>query len=300
MNHTNSEDLQYIVEKMDGLGLNTDHVEALQRELCALKEPWLQRIQSSLSKHWTFLREEIKETGELALLLNKSIKTDLSEEEKGRVKSQLMDFLKLFPAGCFASANAILPIPGTSMLTPLVLQKAGLLPSQWHSARIVSLLQEEEKQLRKKGHTSIATQLEQTRLNIVREDQERQKHYSLLLHWDLNKNGKWDPDELELYKQEVEKVKALAVDHQHQSKWYVLQSGMVFGPTTFARLPVDDSEMLVCFESQSKWVNLSDLTDVAHLRGQASENLLTSSPQSESMDAVGDQDSDTLSTISDG
>ena len=53
-------------------------------------------------------------------------------------KSQLSNLFRLVPAGLIAAANAVLPIPGTSMLTPMLLKKAKLLPSRWREAHMLN------------------------------------------------------------------------------------------------------------------------------------------------------------------
>ena len=272
--------LEYIIQKMNDLGLETAHIHDLQNELVAIREPWLKRVTSTLSKHWRFVQGEVSETGDLAALLNKGLRTKLNKEEKRKVQDQLIDFLKVFPAGAFATANAVLPIPGTSLLTPILLQKAGLLPSQWQEAHLLNLLQKEEYALRSQGHRAIAKQFEELQNTLKIQAQDREKHVSLLLHWDENQNGEWDDEERTAYQRELEQIKEWATIHQHTLKWYVLQSGLVFGPTTFARLPKNDSEMLIRFDTKSKWVALSDLNDVEHLRGHTSDPL----PQSTTED----------------
>jgi hypothetical protein len=268
MQQKSSEELQQILQKMDSIGLDTSHINGLNTEMQALKEPWLVRIKSGFLKQLGHIRGEYRETGDLAALLNKGIKEKLSKEERSIVHTQLLDFMKVLPAGLFAAANAALPIPGTSLLTPLILQKSGLLPSRWKESHILYLLQTEEQKLRKQGLTELAEEIEDLRHSIELESDERDENLSLLLHWDANQNGKWDAEERQAYQNEIKKVCTLAKKHAHKQRWYVLEEGMVFGPTTFSKLPVDDNSMLVRFDSKCKWVALSDLTDVAHLRGQ--------------------------------
>ena len=268
MQSKSSEDLQHILAKMDSFGLETNHIKELNTEMQALKEPWLVRIKSGFLNQLKLLKGEYKETGDLAALLNKSLKEPLTLEERSKVQAQLFDFMKVLPAGLFAAVNAALPIPGTSIFTPLILQKSGLMPSRWKEAHILHLLQQEEINLRKQGLSELAIEMEDIRHKIELEADQRNDNMSLLLHWDSNNNGQWDESEQKAYLNEVQKVTTLAKRYAHKLRWYVLEQGLVFGPTTFSRLPVDDSTMLIRFDSKCKWVALSDLSDVAHLRGR--------------------------------
>ena len=255
--------LQEIIHRMKQLNLDTSHLVEAQEELQIIERPWLSRLQNGFAKHIRFLKGEIDETMEMVQLLKKG---NLTAKEKQTVKTQLLDFAKILPAGFIAATNAVLPIPGTSLFTPLILQKMGLLPTQWNEAHILHLLQQEESNLRSQGLIDLAEQIQKVSDSIHAQSYSRSQNMSLLLHWDANGNGIWDEDEIAAYQKECQRTCEFAKQDPHSNSWYIQQNGLVFGPTTFDRLPKIDAELLVRYQSKTKWVALNDLSDVAHLR----------------------------------
>ncbi len=82
-------------------------------------------IKKILEKNSKSLVQELKQSKELVILLNKSAYTKLSEEEKAKVKSQLLDVLKSIPA------LAVFLLPGGLVLLPII---AKLIPDILPSA----------------------------------------------------------------------------------------------------------------------------------------------------------------------
>ena len=82
-------------------------------------------IKKILEKNSKSLVRELKQSKELLVLLNKSAYTKLSEEEKAKVKSQLLDVLKSIPA------LAVFLLPGGLVLLPII---AKLIPDILPSA----------------------------------------------------------------------------------------------------------------------------------------------------------------------
>ena len=77
------------------------------------------------------LLKEILESRELVVLLRKSTHKDLSEEEKHKVKEQLLDICKTIPS------LAIFILPGGSVLLPILIKFIPqLLPSSFNENRI--------------------------------------------------------------------------------------------------------------------------------------------------------------------
>ena len=77
------------------------------------------------------LLKEILESKELVVLLSKSTHKDLSEEEKHKVKEQLLDICKTIPS------LAIFILPGGSVLLPILIKFIPqLLPSSFNENRI--------------------------------------------------------------------------------------------------------------------------------------------------------------------
>ena len=62
------------------------------------------------------LREELKESKQLVLLVKKSASEELSKEEKDLVKTQFKDIVKSVPA------LAIFMLPGGTILLPILLK----------------------------------------------------------------------------------------------------------------------------------------------------------------------------------
>ena len=242
---------------MKAMGLDTSHLDEVQEELSILERPWMAKIKHALRKNYRHVKGEMLESLEMTSLLRKGVH-NLTAKEKEKIRTQLLDFAKVLPAGFIAAANAVLPIPFTSVLTPMLLQKMGLLPSRWNEARILHLLQEEEEMLRSRGLLQLASSVHKIYDSIEMDAYNRERHLSLLLHWDENENGLWDQDEIEAYQAECVKMKSLSLQQGHTRNWFISQNGLVFGPTTFDDLPEDDPDLLVKFGTKTKWVALLD------------------------------------------
>jgi len=76
----------------------------------------LEEIKESIQKNKKRLAKELQESKELVVLLKKSTHNKLSEEEKGKVKEQLLDICKGIPA------FAIFMLPGGALLLPLLIK----------------------------------------------------------------------------------------------------------------------------------------------------------------------------------
>mgnify|MGYP003385765361 CR=1 FL=1 len=69
-----------------------------------------------LTKNKARLAKELAESKEVVGLIKKSIKTDLTEEEKLKVRAQLLDICKAIPA------FAVFLLPGGALLLPLLIK----------------------------------------------------------------------------------------------------------------------------------------------------------------------------------
>jgi len=77
-----------------------------------------------LEKNKNSLLKELQESKELVILLKKSTSQKLTEEEKGKVKEQLLDICKSIPA------FTVFMLPGGALLLPLLIKFIpNLLPS---------------------------------------------------------------------------------------------------------------------------------------------------------------------------
>ena len=76
----------------------------------------VQEIKESIQKNKKRLAKELDESKELVVLLKKSTYNKLSEDEKDKVKEQLLDICKGIPA------FAIFMLPGGALLLPLLIK----------------------------------------------------------------------------------------------------------------------------------------------------------------------------------
>lgn len=76
----------------------------------------VEEIKESLHKNKKRLAKEIQQSKELVHLLSKSTYKKLSEEEKDKVKTQLLDICKAIPA------LAVFMLPGGALLLPLLIK----------------------------------------------------------------------------------------------------------------------------------------------------------------------------------
>jgi hypothetical protein len=171
---------------------------------------------------------------------------------------------RLVPASIIAATNGTLPIPGTSLLTPILLQKLRLLPSRWREAHVLAELQRQAEQLRAAGRIEAAEEVEALQHELEHEADlraEAAEQRWLLAHWDADGNGVLDEDELEIYRAEVSGLRRRVAERGPEKRWFVSYDGQVLGPLRFSEvqgLP-DPVGVLVCFDGKSGWVALSDL-----------------------------------------
>ena len=192
------------------------------------------------------------------LIFNRPVTFACTSEERLFAKKQLNDFFRIFPAGLITGLNAVIPIPGTSFVTPWILKKMGLLPSRWREANLLKSLQETQQKLRAQGKENLAKSLQEVHQKIE-EEAEQRTVCDLLVIWDKNQNGVWDKEEEEAYLQECTKVQALYQKFADQRDWFLLQDGLVFGPSPVNRLKDPAEDLLVRYQEQSEWVRLRDL-----------------------------------------
>ena len=76
----------------------------------------VEEIKESIQRNKKRLAKELSESKELVGLIKKSMTTDLSEEEKEKVKNQLLDICKAIPA------FTVFMLPGGALLLPLLIK----------------------------------------------------------------------------------------------------------------------------------------------------------------------------------
>jgi len=96
---------------------NWQQVHFLQKKhnLLIIKDRFSKRLSNTLHKNKKALVQEVNESKELLSLLHKMSREHLSDEEKRKVKSQLLDILKTLPT------FVIVALPGTFITLPLLL-----------------------------------------------------------------------------------------------------------------------------------------------------------------------------------
>ena len=148
--------IEKIAQRLDAAGHDSGELHDLQVELDILEKPpslW-QRMHRSAqefaSRQWEMLAGELQESKLAMQITVKALRSrdSVTAEELHFVREQMMDLLRVLPAGAVIFANAALPLPATSILTPQILHKLGLMPSMWREAHLLSHLQNEVNRLK--------------------------------------------------------------------------------------------------------------------------------------------------------
>ncbi len=269
--------LDDVAKRLSARGVETRSLHELQLELEALERPpsLITRMTSSAkaaaSVHWRNFVGELNESKEaMGIIVARVQGADVSAAERDKVRAQLLDMVKVFPAGLIAAANSAFPVPGTGLFTPWILQRLGLMPSRWREAHLLDQLHKRRLELEAKGFYSEAAALEELEHRLEAEAQEREAAASsagLLTHWDSNRNGRWDEDEKRAYLTELERMRAIAKRRFERKHWFLDTEGEIFGAMRLSELVEDpeckmhleDEELLVCFDGKTGWVALPDL-----------------------------------------
>ncbi len=269
--------LAHLADQLDAEGYDAHELRELQLELDALDRPpsLFRRLTSAAkevaARHWSNFVGELGESREaMAIIIARARGGNLSPEDADKVRSQLLDLVRVFPAGLIAAANSAFPIPGTGLFTPWILQRLGLMPSRWREAHLLEQLRKQRDVLRKNGHAREAQALEELRMRIEHEcdlRDEARNGAALLTHWDANRNGQWDPQEMLEYRNELDKLRELARRFYTRKQWFLDMEGEIYGAMRLSELVEDpevrdhleDEDLLVCFDGKTGWVALPDL-----------------------------------------
>jgi len=242
-------------------GIQLDEISHIEAALQTTKQPLHKRALSVLKANWTRVKGEVSESKELSILLRKAKREgvkSLSNEEKIIIKTQLKDFFRVFPATLVAGVNAVLPIPGTGMFTPLLLRKLGLLPSRWREAHMLKTLQAAHKKLKDQGEKKTLLLLEELQQD-VEEEANKRTVCDLLVVWDANNNGIWDQEEIDAYQKELQRTQDFWDKNLDEKNWFLLHDGLVFGPISLHKVPGDIENLLIRYQDTTEWVRYSDL-----------------------------------------
>jgi type II secretory pathway component PulJ len=145
-----------------------------------------------------------------------------------------------------------------------------LMPSRWREAHLIEELRRQRERLRKAGRMQAAAELADIEERIEREADAREAAAArahVLTHWDKNRNGRWDPEEIEAYMAELSRMRELLPRFGARKQWYIEDRGAIFGALRITELCGDDDlrdhlhdeSLLVCFDGKSGWVALPDL-----------------------------------------
>ncbi len=257
----------------DGLGDDASRLREAASDIHATEQPpglfsrVTTRLREQATHHWKNVVGEVRESKEVWDILAHKLRSgeELTPAQRDAVRSQLLDALRVVPASMLLAANWTLPVPGTSVLTPWLLKKAGLLPSRWREAHALDVLQKEAAHLRAIGHVDQADRVLQVMAELEAQADRREaieRKCALLTHWDANDNGVWDADEVEAYRGCVERTRRHRFDDGHRKDWYLQHHDHVFGPVRLDELieaqGVAEGGPMICYDGTG-WVSWRDL-----------------------------------------
>jgi len=264
--------LEEIAQKLEAEGHDSGHLHELQLELDSLEKPpgFFSRVGAKASniakRQWAHVMGELQESKEAMALVHRAVASDekLTGAEADKVREQMLDIIRVVPASIIAAANAALPIPGTSVVTPWLLNRLGVMPSRWREAHLLDQLDGEIIRLRNEGREKEASALDEIVHDIEAEADARdqvEKDAAVLTFWDANKNGVWDDDERAEYRAAVTDIAARLRDSGNRKSWFLLHEEAVIGPVRMSTFNRDEvgTDLLVCWEGKSGWVALQDV-----------------------------------------
>ena len=273
--------LSELVAEMEAEGLDATDLRELEAELEATERPpglfrrLGVRAREAAARNWERFVGELRESGEAMRLISSAMRGEraLTPEERDKVRAQILDLVRIFPAGMIAATNSAFPIPGTGLFTPWILLRLGLMPSHWREAHVLEQLRKKQRAAAAEGNAETAKRIGAVAARIEHEAERRDaiRHDAeLLTAWDRNGNERWDPSEIEAYLAELAKVRDLAQRFATRREWYFCEQGEVFGAERLSEvgtLAADDPEartarLLVCFGGKTGWVSL------AHVLGE--------------------------------
>jgi hypothetical protein len=267
------ESLAELADQLEAEGFDAQDLRELDLELeTVVRPPGLlrrlsERARKAASVHWANFVGELRESGEAMRLIKVAMRKEreLTREERDKVRSQILDLVKVFPAGIIAAANSALPIPGTGLFTPWILLRLGLMPSHWREAHVIDQLRKKQAEATEAGLHDQAAKLGAVADRIEHDAEMRDKvshDAELLTAWDKNNNQKWDPEEIAAYCAELDRVKAFVERFASRKDWYFCEAGEVFGAERLSELQWHEREddqawLLVCYAGKTGWVSLA-------------------------------------------
>lgn len=257
--------LHALVEDLRARGVEVGGLRDLENEYQQLNRPWWRRLSDFASTQWAHVRGELGETSDCVALIRRAVAgEELSDVQRAAVRAQLGDLVRMVPASVLALGIEAIPIPGTSMVTPWLLVKLGLLPSRWREARVHDRLQAEAQRLREQGQAMAADQVDALAHTLTLEAEAREAarvDAELKLHWDQNGNAQWDADEVQAYDAAVEALRGRIDEDGARRAWFLWHKGDVFGPAPLSEIREAgiDPGLLINLDGKGGWVRLADL-----------------------------------------
>lgn len=266
--------------ELERLGLPNEELMRLHVEASALERPpgLAARLSASTAQlvrgQWAHLLGEWRESREAFGLLQRRLRGDdpLSAAEEERLRAQLLDLLRLVPAGMIAGASFAIPLPGAFLLTPALLGRLNLLPGRWREARLQRRIQAEVERVRAAGQNGLAERLAAVQAELEREAEVRDQiaRDGALLRVASRSEAEpgaappaaaWSEAERRVYQRGLAELAAVARRADDHRTWFVLTDDRVFGPTRVGPLlALTEAEgLMVRHQSEPVWVALPDL-----------------------------------------
>ena len=228
-----------------------------------------QSLKDKAQKQWQLIVGEAQETAELVELINKRLLSGekLSDEEEQQARAQVLDLMKMVPAGLITTMSALSPIPMTLALTPVVLRKLGLLPSRWKEAHVLETLRQQAKHLEKLGQQSEASQISSLISEVESQADAREASQSdakLLAYWNSTGHDSLSEQDLNAYHFVVQTLKILKQSEANQRVWYLQNQDRILGPIRLDQVSEQtamSTAHLICHERTLKWVKLIDIME---------------------------------------
>jgi len=221
------------------------------------------RVAETAKQQWAHIVGELEESAEAMAIVRQAMTPGevVSEADADKVRTQIFDMIRVVPAAFIAVANAVIPIPGSSMMTPWLLHRLGFMPSRWREAHLIEQLTQEVDRLNNAGLASEATALQTVATDIEACAAQRERvaiDATTLTYWDANDNGVWDDNERAAYADAVSRLTERWRSDFTRKHWFLLHEGVVIGPLRASEIaPQSGPDLLLCWNGQSGWVALA-------------------------------------------
>lgn len=265
------ERLHALIAQLQASGVEVGSLPALQVELDALEEPpglvrgISQRALAFARTQWARVLAELGETREAGALLQRRLRGEsLSPQDEARLRAQVADLVRLVPASVVCVAIEAVPIPGSSIVTPWVLDRLGLMPSQWREAHLLAALRVEALRLRQSRQDTAAARVEALCRTLTVEAElraRRQLQADLHILWDDDGSGHWDEAETAAYDRAVAAMRGRLDEEGWSRCWFLWHRGRVFGPVRALELQDQPAAegLLITHDREEGWVVLGAL-----------------------------------------